>query len=176
MIGGLPHGPQNMNRCQERGMPRIPVLSSMGGDEAPKPQVTTGANNPYPGWSLKVLKDISESNLRRVRLWDQEEDRDDEDKVAGVGTTAASLLGKEGEKCDPAQDPGPPVVPPGVPPAESADNCHNQANQQPGTEVSTTPFPPNHSYSTSCQQHPPHLQVRMSWVGRRGRVRILTQS
>ena len=74
MIGGLPHGPQNMNRCQEWGIPRIPVLSTMGGD----PEPGTGPGTGYSAqqqpskasteWSIKILNDIKESGLKRVKL------------------------------------------------------------------------------------------------------------
>ena len=53
MIGGQPFGPQNMNRCQEWGVPRVPVLSSLGGDKVLDYPVT-GSDNMYqalgPKW------------------------------------------------------------------------------------------------------------------------------
>ena len=31
---------------------------------------TTGSDNDHPEWTSKVLRDIQETGLRRVRLWD----------------------------------------------------------------------------------------------------------
>ena len=66
-IGGLPHGPQNMNQCQEWGMPCVPVLSSLGGDPDPDHRLPADPGTKSE-WSVRILKDILESGLKRVKL------------------------------------------------------------------------------------------------------------
>ena len=98
MIGGLPHGPQNMNRCQEWGMPRIPVISSMGGDpdaDVVTPTTTIGANNPRKEWTTKVLNEVRDSGLKRIRLWLPGEEEDCQDTTKPSARSVGSCQGKQ---------------------------------------------------------------------------------
>ena len=68
-----PQGPGNMNRCQEWGTPLVPIVSVTGGDN---PGVKTGQDNNHPEWSRRVLGEIREGGLKRVRLTDLKEKDD----------------------------------------------------------------------------------------------------
>ena len=72
-IGALPPGPENLNRCQEWGAPRVPILAVNGGDEeieANDHARTQGrtTTNWRSEWSAKVLDDIKNGGVKRVRL------------------------------------------------------------------------------------------------------------
>ena len=74
-IGQQPRGPCNINRCNEWGTPRIPILSVVGGDVEGQGSVT----NPRPTWSEETMANIREGKVKRVRYWVEEE----QDKVDG---------------------------------------------------------------------------------------------
>ena len=58
-ISSLPLGPDNLNRCQEWGAPRVPILSVTGGDEASRPCVP-GRDNLRPDWTKDTMDKIKE--------------------------------------------------------------------------------------------------------------------
>ena len=60
----------NMNRCQEWGAPRVPILTVRGGDQDPTSVATwkTGDRNPCPIWSEQQLQEIDQGSRKRVRL------------------------------------------------------------------------------------------------------------
>ena len=55
-IGSQPWGPDNLNRCQEWGVPRVPILSVLGGDVGVP--VKPGRDNPRPGWTADTMTSI----------------------------------------------------------------------------------------------------------------------
>ena len=66
-IANQPTGPRNMNRCQEWGKPRVPILVATGGDgmeESKEPWP-----NPRPEWSTAVLERLKEGRLKRIKYW-----------------------------------------------------------------------------------------------------------
>ena len=65
-IAMLPQGIENMNRCQEWGAPRVPILTASGGDK-PARNIPAGLND-RPGWTKTTMDDIKEGRLKRVRL------------------------------------------------------------------------------------------------------------
>ena len=77
-IGGQPFGPNNLNRCQEWGAPRVPILSVAGGDEVWGP--VPGKENPRPTWTAETMEMVRSGTLKRVRLqpedWRHEEEGD----------------------------------------------------------------------------------------------------
>ena len=67
-IGAQPMGPENMNRCQEWGAPRVPILSVLGGDGG-RP-VHPGVHNKDPEWTKLTLESINVGGIKRVQLQD----------------------------------------------------------------------------------------------------------
>ena len=65
-IAQMPRGPQSLNKCQEWGAPRVPVLQVVGGDvDTPGP-----APNPRPDWSRQTLDMVSNGQIKRIKYWD----------------------------------------------------------------------------------------------------------
>ena len=69
LIGMMPSGLPNINRCNEWGAPRVPVLVATGGDDEDdgKPLV-----NPRPSWSKDLMIQIKRGNVKRIKYWDEE--------------------------------------------------------------------------------------------------------
>ena len=66
-IAALPNGIENMNRCQEWGVPRVPILTVSGGDP-PQPLNAADGLNERPDWSKETMEGIREGRVKRVRL------------------------------------------------------------------------------------------------------------
>ena len=66
-IANMPTGPERMNRCNEWGAPRVPVLTVQGGDN--NNGFKTGEFNPRMDWTTSMNKRIEEGNLKRIRYW-----------------------------------------------------------------------------------------------------------
>ena len=64
MAPGIP----NINRCQEWGAPRVPVLSAVGGDSEENKQQNL---NPRPLWSRDQLEKIKNGQIKRIKYWDE---------------------------------------------------------------------------------------------------------
>ena len=76
-IGQLPSGHENLNRCQEWGAPRVPILSVAGGDPGAgaAAAIRPGLLNDRPEWTSNTLEDIRLTGVKRVQLvHDQGED------------------------------------------------------------------------------------------------------
>ena len=91
-ISNMPQGLENLNRCQEWGYPKVPVLTLQGELEK-KPQ-RISSNNPEPEWTSRTLRSIEEGGVKRVTLWDNGEEREAKPQVAGKA-------GKEGTQAQP---------------------------------------------------------------------------
>ena len=80
-ISMQPWGDGNMNRCQEWGAPRVPILTVRGaGDPEDGPGGGGGGvvHNKNPVWSRMILDEIEIGSRKRVRLRDNENDEDPE--------------------------------------------------------------------------------------------------
>ena len=101
-IAKLPEGPTNMNRCQEWGAPRVPVVSVMGGGDDPdldgdredgetgvrrrSAYAKPGANNPRLEWTAEMMLKVKEGSIKRVKLvsaWDKDKDNGNVDDILG---------------------------------------------------------------------------------------------
>ena len=69
-IGQQPRDSRNINRCNEWGTPRVPILSVVGGDEGGR---ETKLTNPRPAWSDETMAGIRDGKIKRVRYWVEEE-------------------------------------------------------------------------------------------------------
>ena len=78
-ISEMPENPAKLNRCQEWGAPRVPILTAVGGDGDPHDHFTKG--NPRPEWTQRTLKLISTGACKRIRYWDGK----DHDKIHNEG-------------------------------------------------------------------------------------------
>ena len=78
-ISQLPDDSRNLNRCQEWGQPRVPVLSVTGGDVAKgqDPDCREGVHNPRKTWSENTLAEIERGGKKRVRYWDENKEEDE---------------------------------------------------------------------------------------------------
>ena len=73
-ISSMPMGPTRLNRCQEWGAPRVPVLTATGGDDPTSPCRTA---NPRPLWTQQILEQIENGSCKRVKYWTEHtEDQD----------------------------------------------------------------------------------------------------
>ena len=72
MIGGMPPGLSNINRCQEWGNPRVPVLvaSGAGGLGDDQEQQQEPQPNPRPLWSMNTMGQIKSGSTKRIQYWD----------------------------------------------------------------------------------------------------------
>ena len=63
----------DMNRCQEWGAPRVPIISVAGGDqqEGCVGAWRQGDHNPNQEWSGIMLEEIKSGSRKMVVLWDQ---------------------------------------------------------------------------------------------------------
>ena len=75
MIAGQPAGPRNLNRCQEWGAPRVPILGVSGGGGLGNDNIPQAAQNPYPDWSMRQMEAIRTQGVKRVKLWDKAKDK-----------------------------------------------------------------------------------------------------
>ena len=68
-ISGMPEGPTTLNRCQEWGAPRVPILQVTGGGDEDN---TTLANLPEKRkeWSRDMLEKINTGACKRIVYWD----------------------------------------------------------------------------------------------------------
>ena len=77
MIARQPAGAGNLNRCQEWGTPRVPILCVSGGDEDRGPVQVTGSINPRPVWTAAVNEKMDAGEWKRGRdrvvLWEGDE-------------------------------------------------------------------------------------------------------
>ena len=64
-----PLSESNLNRCQEWGAPRVPILTVRGGDVGEGDQEDRVGPNPNPDWSRKVLEEVGLGTRKRVK-WD----------------------------------------------------------------------------------------------------------
>ena len=69
-IASQPMDDRNLNRCQEWGAPRVPILTVRGGDPAQGNKDDNVGPNPNPVWSRDTLEEIAMGSRKRVRLWD----------------------------------------------------------------------------------------------------------
>ena len=67
-IGSLPPGPENLNRCQEWGTPRVPILSVTGGDEHNNSYMVSGEMNDRMEWTHKTMESVRAGTMKIVRL------------------------------------------------------------------------------------------------------------
>ena len=70
-ISEMPEGLTRLNRCQEWGAPRVPVLSAQGGDG---PEVVLPSKNPRPEWTQRILSEIADGGCKILRYWTESED------------------------------------------------------------------------------------------------------
>ena len=71
-ISMMPAGIQNINRCQEWGAPRVPVLSAAGGDQGgDRDQQVV---NPRPLWSIDKMHEVRTGQVKRIMYWDEHKD------------------------------------------------------------------------------------------------------
>ena len=87
-IANLPAGKENLNRCQEWGRPRVPIMTLSGGDQeqgSGRGAPSVSSTNPDPEWTRTILDKIETQGLKRVKLWDAGERERDGEKV-GIGT------------------------------------------------------------------------------------------
>ena len=78
-IAALDLGPTNMDRCQEWGQPRVPIVVAMGGDQ--DGTVIRGVPpNPRPEWSKRTLQDMQDGKIKRVTYWDEREEQREQEK------------------------------------------------------------------------------------------------
>ena len=77
LIASQPMGPENLNRCQEWGAPRIPVLLNKDVGTVPiaAESLRTGIYNPRPVWSNKMMEKIEDGRLKKI-VWKIEGDPD----------------------------------------------------------------------------------------------------
>ena len=70
VIARLGSGPSNLNRCQEWGAPRVPVITVRGGeaDEDGSKELTSGAMNDRKEWTKETLARIETGGMKRVKL------------------------------------------------------------------------------------------------------------
>ena len=118
-ISKLPQGPTKMNRCQEWGAPRVPVVSVMGGGDEPEGGddgeagvvrrslcARSGDNNPRMEWTAEMMEKVKEGSIKRIKLvtaWDR--DRSSVDAAHG------QQQGQAGDRAQPVNkrrrlDPG----------------------------------------------------------------------
>ena len=69
----MPHGPERMNRCMERGAPRVPVLFAQGGDSN-----ITGEFNPRADWTRDTIQKIEDGSLKRIKYWNNNQEENTE--------------------------------------------------------------------------------------------------
>ena len=72
-ISGVAPGPTRLNRCQDWGAPRVPILSARGGDETLAPLAP--GTNPRPDWTQKVMVQIELGTCKRIKYWTKEHHR-----------------------------------------------------------------------------------------------------
>ena len=82
LISMMAPGITNINRCQEWGAPRVPVLSAAGGDPE---DVTAISMNPRLLWSRTRLDKIKNKQLKQIQYWDEPEDDDVNDSGVKTG-------------------------------------------------------------------------------------------
>ena len=82
-IASLPNDSRNMNRCQEWGQPRIPILTASGGDVMGS-SAQEGADNLMTDWTERMLTEIADGSRKRVRYQEYRDD-DIEEEDAGGG-------------------------------------------------------------------------------------------
>ena len=77
-ISEMEDGPNKLNRCNEWGAPRVPVLTARGGDQdGPRVQQTA---NPRPDWTRDVMEKIQRGTVKRIKYWTKDcMDPDDQD-------------------------------------------------------------------------------------------------
>ena len=75
-IASMPPGIQNINRCQEWGTPRVPILLVEGGDLAPGQGEVT---NPRRDWTRVQMDKIKQGTLKRICYYDDVSDEDDKE-------------------------------------------------------------------------------------------------
>ena len=67
-IAKMQPGPTNLNRCQEWGAPRVPVVAVMGGGD--QGAGVSGQHNQSRAWSDETMEKIRGGHLKRVKLVD----------------------------------------------------------------------------------------------------------
>ena len=88
-IGQMERGPGNINRCNEWGTPRVPMLSVVGGDAAA--QANVGVSNPRPDWTKETMLGIKEGRVKRIRYWVEEEMEDKSGHDLECDTAASNI-------------------------------------------------------------------------------------
>ena len=67
-ILNMPEGPMCMNMCSEWGVPRVPILTVLGGDQLHRE--APGVHNPHLNWSREMMEKIEEGSNKRIEYWD----------------------------------------------------------------------------------------------------------
>ena len=67
-ISRLGSGPSNLNRCQEWGAPRVPVITVSGGGDYGARELKEGELNTKKEWTAETLVKMEAGSLKRVRL------------------------------------------------------------------------------------------------------------
>ena len=81
-IAMQPWGDGNMNRCQEWGAPRVPILAVRGAGDPEDGPGGGGAgivHNKNPSWSRKMLDEIEVGSRKRVKLRNNVNEKNSED-------------------------------------------------------------------------------------------------
>ena len=69
-ISGMPEGPTTLNRCQEWGAPRVPILQVTGGGDDPSNTTLANLPNERREWSRDMLDKINNGACKRIIYWD----------------------------------------------------------------------------------------------------------
>ena len=101
-ISQLPADSRNMNKCQEWGQPRVPVLAVTGGDR-PGHWIEEGIDNPRKAWTEEIMMEISAGTKKRVRYWEYQEEKEDNTEQNNVHDHREK---KSAEAQNPVPDPG----------------------------------------------------------------------
>ena len=150
MIGMMPGGVGNINRCQEWGNPRVPVLTASGGDhEGP----LTDVLNPRPSWSKDMMEKIKQGKLKRLQYLDEDSDRScgpngaEGAKVVCPAPANANPRPTKTPRMDPDPDPG--LTPQAGPGGRVAWTLEDQGGEvpRPGTASNGTSTVPDNQPS-----------------------------
>ena len=68
-ISSMAEGPGKLNRCNEWGAPRVPVLTARGGDGELHNQQKITVSNPRPAWTKAITEGIERGTCKRIRYW-----------------------------------------------------------------------------------------------------------
>ena len=107
-----PGGDANLNRCQEWGAPRVPILTAQGGDKGQECGDREDRVGPNPNlrWAKMILEEVEMGVRKRVKLWDSREQMELEMSGSGPTTTEEGPRGPPASKRRRAAGPSPPTL------------------------------------------------------------------